>query len=60
MSQRTTNETCPKCGSAALLTWSVVDAYGYSQPVKEYAEYLDCVNRCQFTMSELGGYFPSP
>ncbi len=59
MSQRYTNETCPKCRQPATLTWSGVDAMGSSQPVREDPARLDCPNRCQFTTGELGGHFPT-
>jgi len=57
MSQRTTAETCPKCRQAAAVTWSGVDAFGYTQPVREDAVSIDCPNRCQF--SDLGKHFPT-
>ncbi len=59
MSRRYTDETCPTCKHAATLTWSGVDSMGYSRPVREDAVGLDCPNRCQFTMGELAGHFPT-
>ena len=59
MSQRMTNEMCPKCHRHAVVTWSGVDAMGYSQPVREDAVRIGCPTRCQFTTGELGGYFPT-
>ncbi|WP_299955344.1 hypothetical protein [uncultured Modestobacter sp.] len=58
MSQRTTSETCPKCGEAAAVTWSGADAFGSAGPVREDAVGINCPNRCQFTTGELGGHFP--
>jgi len=58
MSQRSTYETCPKCGGDAVVTWSGVESFGYSQPVREDAVRIDCPSHCQFTMTELGGHFP--
>lgn len=58
MSQRSTTETCPKCSQTAAVTWSGVDSLGSTQPVREDAVGIDCPNRCQFTVSELGSHFP--
>jgi hypothetical protein len=57
MSQRTTIETCPNCHQTAAITWSGVDAFGHTQPVREDAVAIDCPNRCQ--IGRLGAHFPT-
>lgn len=59
MSMRTTHEVCPKCNQAATVSWSGVEAMGYSQPVREDPVRLNCPSRCQFTTLELAGHFPT-
>ena len=46
MSQHTTSEICPACGSPARVTWLGISAYGHNQPDREIPVSLDCSHRC--------------
>jgi hypothetical protein len=58
MSQRTTSEICPGCGSPATVTWLGIAAYGHNQPDREIPVSLDCSRRCSLLSGELTDHFP--
>ena len=59
MSQRTTLETCPRCGGRAAVSWLGIQAYGHSRPDREVPISLDCARGCDVPTDELEQHFPS-
>jgi hypothetical protein len=58
MSQRTTTETCPRCGASARVSWLGIQAYGHATPDREEPISLDCPRGCYFATDELSVHFP--